>query len=101
MLTAPLPGIFSKLSTLDIDSNVYSYDSVDVYTKANAIVARRIKSSLCEKFELSESETEVLYLNGEIFVKAQKKIGLFESDLKHYIYNSYGIEAEVELYEQR
>ncbi len=99
VLISPLPEIFNKLAQSPESADMFSYDSVQVYTKANAIVAMRIKRSLCEKFELDTDNTEVKYENGGIYVLTHKRFGLFESDISLYIKNNFGVDAEVSFFE--
>lgn len=99
ILASPFPGILKGLANSEIATDAAFYDSVEVYSRANSIVARRIKKSICDKFALPESETEVLYKDGSIYANIPRSFGVFLSDIRLYIVNSFGITAEVSFIE--
>ena len=98
VLLAPLGDIVEKLPSLAY-SDQFSYDSVDALARANSIVAMHIERALLEKFSVGEGELEAKYDGERIVVKARKRPWLYESDIRLYIANNFGVESEVSFYE--
>lgn len=98
ILVAPLRGVIEAVPTIAAESEVY-YGEVEALARANSIVAMHIEKAVAEKFSLSRGEVDAVYENGKITVGVKHRVGLFESDVELYILNSFGVEAEVTLYE--
>lgn len=98
VLLSPLRELIGQIPSLvaGVDGD---YESVEALARANSIVAMHIEDSLILKFGLRDNEVEVRYENDEICVSAKRRVGIFESDITLYILNTYGVEANVELYE--
>lgn len=97
VILSPIKGIVGAIPSLT--ANVYSYDSVQVLSRANGIVAMHIEKALCGKFALDDSEVECGY-NGEIItVRVKKHFGLLPEDIESYILNRFGVASEVTSFE--
>ena len=98
VLLSPIKKLIGAIPEA-IDDISGDYSSVEALSRANSIVAMHIEKSLREKFSLGVNDVDVVYDGAQISVGVRRHIGLFESDFVQYIFDNYGVEAEVSFFE--
>lgn len=103
ILLLPLRGLFSDLPSLTVPDQTASfgeaYGEADAVKRSNQRVANEMKKALCEKFSLSENEIFAVWNNGKLSVRMKKKPGVLPGDIRLFLKNMFGAEAEVKVLE--
>lgn len=97
-LISPLKGLISAIPTIGFTA-VAEGGEVEAYSRANAIVARRIEDAVCDKFSLEHDMVSADCSNGKISLNIKWRPGLIGSDFVIFVERNFGLAAEVRFYE--